>query len=163
MFQPIGGSAHQSQLHVSHAGFFSFFLLYVFLSIFCSSQVLLDVTSISQEPGEVPERSQSCDASLHHAPLADWQAAQPVTVALGETARPLALHVSIPIGPETDSPSFSTRQEASERSQRRPAPKSVGWVANACLIYSQTKNYSDIRYNFWYFLLAGAVHYSSFM
>lgn len=146
VFQPIGGSAHQSQLHVSHGGVFSFLLLHVFLSIFRSSQVLLDVTSISQESGEVRERSRSCDASLHHAPLADWQAAQPVTVTLGETARPLALptgqetrglhvSISIPLGPETDSPSFSSRQEASERSQGRAAPESVGWVAIACLMY----------------------------
>ncbi len=30
-------------------------------------------------------------------------------------------------------------------------------------IYSQTKNYSETKYNFWYILLVGAGHYSSFM
>ncbi len=30
-------------------------------------------------------------------------------------------------------------------------------------IYSQTKNYSETKYYFWYILLVGAEHYSSFM
>lgn len=131
VFQQIGGSARQSQLFVSHSEFFSFFLFLV--SIIRSSQVLLDVTSISQDPGEVPERSRSRDSSLHHASITDWQAAQPVTVTLGETPRPLTLHVSFPIGQETDSPAFSSRQEASEWSQRREASESFGWVENTFL------------------------------
>ncbi len=37
-------------------------------------------------------------------------------------------------------------------------------LATTVCIYSKTKNYSDTRYNFWYFfLLVGAGHYSSFM
>jgi len=36
----------------------------------------------------------------------------------------------------------------------------LGVVAN---INSQTKNYSDTRYNFLYFLLVGAGHYTQFM
>lgn len=137
MPQQIGGCAHQGQLHVSYRGFFSRLLFFVFLAFFGFSQV---ITSVSQEPGKASEWSRPRDSSLDHASIAERRPTQPLAVTDRETPRPLSirtgeetsgLHVSVPIGQETVSPSLSPRQETSERSQGCEAQESVRYV-NAC-------------------------------
>lgn len=137
LFQPLRGSSNQSQLYSIHSWVISscpVFILCVFLAILLFPKVHPCITSILQESRKACEWSGQRNPTLHHTPVIDWQAAEPITVvSLGQAAHHISIltgkktcYISFSVlsGQETCCVTVSDRAKASERSKEQQSQES---------------------------------------